>query len=204
MALEGFGDLDGAVGLLVGLDEGDEEAGEGGARAVEGVAEAVLPVRILVAQVHAAGLIVSEVAATGHFEVVILARCPDFDVVSFGGTKSDIATAELDHSVVEAELLEDGFGVGGEFVEFVEGVLRGGDFDEFHFVKLVHADESAGAESGAAGFATEAGGVAAVLDGQSVRGDDLLTMEVGDRNLGGGDEVKRIVGASVELVGELG
>ncbi|MFM8420523.1 MAG: hypothetical protein ACKOEQ_10435, partial [Verrucomicrobiota bacterium] len=39
---QGFGDEDGAVGLLVGFDQGDEEACEGGAGAIEDVGEAVV------------------------------------------------------------------------------------------------------------------------------------------------------------------
>ena len=59
--LEWSGEEDRAVGLLVGLEEGDVEAGEGGAGAVEGVAELVFAVLVLEAQRHAAGLVVAEI-----------------------------------------------------------------------------------------------------------------------------------------------
>ena len=52
VAAECFGNADGAVGLLMRFDEGDEEARERGAGAVERVAEAVFAVFIFVAQVH--------------------------------------------------------------------------------------------------------------------------------------------------------
>lgn len=204
MAAEGFGEEDGAVGLLMGFDQGDEESGEGGAGAVEGVGEAVFAVGVFVAEVHAAGLVVAEGGTAGDFEVGFLAGGPDFDVVGFGGAEADVAGAEFDDAVVEAEELEDFFGVAGEGFEGVHGGLGGGDVDELDFVELVHANEAAGAEAGAAGFTTEAGGVGGVVDGEVLVFEDLLAMEVGDGDFGGGDEVEVVFGAVVDLVAELG
>ncbi len=65
VTLEGLGDEDAAVGLLVGLDEGDKEAGEGGAGPVEGVRETVFAFGVFESEVHAAGLVVAEVGAAG-------------------------------------------------------------------------------------------------------------------------------------------
>jgi hypothetical protein len=45
------------------------------------MAELVLSIRILVAEVHAARLIVSEVGATGDLKVGALSRCPDLQIV---------------------------------------------------------------------------------------------------------------------------
>lgn len=59
--LECFGDGDGAVGVLVLLEERDNEAWEGGAGTVKGVAEVVFTVGVFVAELHAAGLVVAEV-----------------------------------------------------------------------------------------------------------------------------------------------
>ena len=58
--LESLGDVDGAVGGLMLLDESDEETGQGGAGSVEGVAEMVFALGVFVAELHAAGLIVAE------------------------------------------------------------------------------------------------------------------------------------------------
>ena len=62
--LESRGDVDGAVGGLMLLDESDEETGQGGAGSVEGVAEVVFAFGVLVAELHAARLIVAEARAT--------------------------------------------------------------------------------------------------------------------------------------------
>ena len=58
--LESLGDVDVTVGGLMLLDESDEETGEGGAGSVEGVAEMVFAIGVLVAELHAASLIVAE------------------------------------------------------------------------------------------------------------------------------------------------
>ena len=58
--LESLGDVDTPVGGLMLLDESDEETGEGGAGPVEGMAEMVFAFGVLVAELHAAGLIVAE------------------------------------------------------------------------------------------------------------------------------------------------
>ena len=62
--LESLGDVDGAVGGLMLLDESDEETGQGGAGSVEGVAEMVFAFGVLVAELHAARLIVAKTRAT--------------------------------------------------------------------------------------------------------------------------------------------
>ena len=62
--LESLGDVDGAVGGLMLLDESDEETGQGGAGSVEGVAEMVFAFGVLVAELHAASLIVAKTRAT--------------------------------------------------------------------------------------------------------------------------------------------
>ena len=63
VGVEGGGEEDGAVGLLAVFEEGDDEAGERDARAVEGVDEAGLAVGVAVFDAGAAGLEVFEVAA---------------------------------------------------------------------------------------------------------------------------------------------
>ena len=87
------------------FEQGDVEARQGGAGAVESAGETVFPLGILVAEAHAAGLVVTEARATGDFEVLAVAGCPNFDVVSFRGREADVAGAKLDGAVMQAEFL---------------------------------------------------------------------------------------------------
>src|ERR1039458_1319392 len=83
---EGRGDADGAVGLLVVLEDGEVGASDGEAAAVEGVDElGFLLAGGAEANVGAAGLKALEVGAGADFAVKLLAGQPDFEVVSFGG-----------------------------------------------------------------------------------------------------------------------
>ncbi len=130
--------------------------------------------------------------------------CPNLDVVSFGGAEADVAGAELDDAVVEAEQLEDFFGVAGDGFQRVHAGLWRGDVDQFDFIKLVHADQATGAEPGAAGLAAEAGGVGGVVDGELIELEDFVAMQVGDGDLCGGDQVEIVLGAVIDLVAEFG
>ena len=59
---------DAAVGLLAGFHQGHKKAGQGGAAAVEDVREFVFARRGFEAQIHAAGLEILAIGATGHFQ----------------------------------------------------------------------------------------------------------------------------------------
>src|SRR5678815_4642154 len=51
------------------------------------------------------------IRATGHLEVSSLARRPHFDVIGLGAGESHVASAEIDHPVMQAEQLQYAFGV---------------------------------------------------------------------------------------------
>ena len=195
---------DGSVGLLVGFEESDEESWESGAGAVDGVTEVIFAVFGFEPEGHTTGLEVIEQGATGNFEVSVLAWGPDFDIESLGGTEAEIAGAEFDHAVVEAEELEDFFGVGGEAKKLGGRLFRGGDFDELDFIELVHPNEATGTETCGASFSAEARGVSGVGDGELIGVKNFFAMEVGDGDFGGGGEVEIAVAAAVELVFEFG
>src|SRR5271167_872909 len=82
-------DFDGAVGLLMSFNEGDEQAGEGCPASVEDVRKAVVAGIGLEAEIHAASLEILAIRAARDFEVSALPRCPDFNVISFGAAKAD-------------------------------------------------------------------------------------------------------------------
>ena len=161
--MQRLGDGDAAVGLLVGLDQRHEQAGQCSAAAVEDVRVPVFAVGILVAQVHPAGLVVFAVGATGDLEVVALARCPHLDVVGGGAAEAHVGGAKLEDAVVQVERLQNLLSVAEHFLEFVVAAIRLDDLDEFHLVKLVDADHAAGADPGRAGLGSEARAVGAVI-----------------------------------------
>ena len=202
--LKGLRDEDAAIRLLAGLEEGDVNAGQRGAGAVEGVAEAVFAFGVLEAEVEPAGLEILEIGATGDFEVGVLAGSPDLDVVGFGAAEAEVAGAKLDDAVMEAEELEHLLGIGGERFEFRVGGLRGGELDQLDLVELMDADEAAGAEAGRPGLAAEAGRVGDEILRQIGEREDFLAVEVGDGHLGGGGEVELVALAAVKLLLELG
>src|SRR5690242_12084995 len=80
--LQHLGDVEAAVGPLVGLEDRRDDPGEGEARAVEGVDELRLRAGLgPVADRHPAGLVVPEVRAGADLEPTLHARRPDLEVV---------------------------------------------------------------------------------------------------------------------------
>src|SRR5204863_9660061 len=85
----------------------------------------------------------------------------------------------------------------------VEGGARGlGRFEQHHLdiVELVDAQDPAGVLAGSAGLAPEAGRVGDVVNGQDGGLDDLVAVEIGERDLGGRDQVQVVAGDDVHLV----
>ena len=197
VTIENFGQGDGAVGLLVGFDQGHVEAGEGRAGAVECVAGDVFAIGGFVAQCHAAGLEVFKVAAGGDFEVAAFAGGPDFDVVTFGSAKAHVACAEQHGAVVQTEELQHSLGVVAQGFEGVIRVLGAGDPDEFHFVELVHADEAAGVAPGTASFLAEARRVGGEADGEVGFFEEHVAVEVCDGHFGSGREEEGVRGVGL-------
>ena len=190
--------------MLVGFQQSDVDAGESGARAVEGVAKAIFAFGVLESETKAASLEVFEVGATGDFEVGVLAWGPDFDVVSLGAAEAEVAGTKLDHAVMQAKGLKDFLGVGSQRLELGVGRLGGRQFDEFNFVELMDANEAAGAEAGGPGFAPEARGISDEFFREVGEGKDFLAMEIGDGDFGSGGEVELVAFATIELLLELG
>ena len=82
----------------------------------------------------------------------------------------------------------------------LESVGRG-EFDQLDLLELVLADHAADVLAVAAGFGAEAGGVGAEAGGELGLVEGLVAEEVGDGDLGGGDEP--VVGVLI-LAGDVG
>lgn len=186
------------------FEDGDVEACECCAGSVEGVTEPVFSIFVLEAQIHATCLEVFKIGATRDFEIGVLSRRPDFDIVGASGTEPEVACAEFDHSIGEVEGLKNSLGIGCEGFERGIGMIGVANFDKFNFVELMHANEAASAESGGTRFASETWGIGGVLDRQVCERKNFLAMEVGDGDFRSGNEEEGIVLAAVLLISKFG
>ena len=199
---EGVWNFDGAIGLLVVLEDCEVGAAYGQAAAVDGVKEVgFFRAGGTVFNVCAAGLEGFEVGAGGDLAVEVLSGEPDFEVVGFGGGEAHVAGAEKHAAIREVEFFQDDFGVTGEgFVLFVR-VFRPDEFYELYSLELMLADHAADVLAVGAGFATEAGSVGAEGDRELGLFEGLVAVEIGDGDLGGGDEPVVVVLVDAGLVG---
>src|SRR5713101_6271952 len=86
--LQFLGKSDRAISLLAGLDQRREQSWKCGARSVQRMTKAIFSVGIFVAKIHPARLKLLEVGTTRNFQIRVLTRRPDFDVIGFRRTKT--------------------------------------------------------------------------------------------------------------------
>src|SRR3954468_23437874 len=113
-----IGDRDGAVWLLVHLEDRRDDPGQREARPVERVDE--LRLRALlgpVADRHAPRLVVAEVGARADLEPALDARRPDLEVVLLALHEAHLARAHEEHPVRETQALEEDLGTLGHPLE---------------------------------------------------------------------------------------
>ena len=91
----------------------------------------------------------------------------------------------------------------GERFETLPRAFRVGEFDELHLVELMLADQPPHILPIRTRLGPEAGGGGAVADREVLLGEGLVTMEVGDRDLGGRYQVQVEVVDMKEIIGEL-
>src|SRR4029077_7118690 len=106
------------------------------------MAKTVFAFRILEPEIHPPRLKIGEVRATRNFQIGILSRRPNLDVVGFGGTKAEIGGAELNYAVMQPKQLQNFLGIGGQTLVFLAGTFRGSDFDQFHFIELMDTKDA--------------------------------------------------------------
>ena len=153
-----------------------------------------------VADRHPARLEVAEVGARADLEPALDTRRPDLEVVLAGLGEAHLAGAHQQHAIGKAEALEQDLGALGHPLERLRGVLGTLEEDHLDLVELVDAHDAAGVLAGGAGLAPETGRVRRVADRQLVRLEDLVAVEVRDRDLGGRDQVELVAGHDVHLV----
>ena len=180
------------VFLLVVVADADHHARGGEAGTVQRMHERVLAANLRL-DVGAASLVVFEVRAGADFEPLLFDRGVDFEVVALGGTETEVALAEGQAVVGEAELFEEHFAEAGElFVVFV-ATFRVGEVDHLDLVELVQAEESAGVLAVGTGFTAEAGGVGADALREFGFRNHFAGVKVGQRHFCGRDEEQVVV-----------
>src|SRR5581483_5284869 len=161
-------DEHGAIGLLVILENGQPGAAHGEGAAIQSMNEFRLRLALgAVADIGAPRLKRLKIRAGGDFAEKLLAGEPDFDVVSFGRSKAHIAGTERDHTVMQSQALEDGFGVTRELLVLIVRSFRTHELHQFDFLKLVLANDSAYVFAVGTGFTAEAGSVGGERDGKA-------------------------------------
>ena len=83
------------------------------------------------------------VGAGGNFLVSTVGRQPYLQVVGLGSGESDVAGAQADHAIRQAQELQNVLGVGNHGLQVVVAFLGLGVLHHFNLVELVHADEAA-------------------------------------------------------------
>ena len=143
--LEGRRNQDTAVGLLVILQKSHQGSAHSQSGSINGMDQfrfgPSLPAET---DVGPAGLEIFKVAAGGYFPIKILSREPDFNIVGLGRSETEITGTETDHLIGQIQLFENLFGVLQQSFQFIIGIFRETKFYQFHFIKLVLADQPPG------------------------------------------------------------
>ena len=148
------------------------------------MARPVLAIRSLESQPHPARLKIPEIAARRDLQKLSHPRRPHLQVVTARRPEADVARAQLDLSVMQAELLQHRLRMATEGFQGLHGTVRVLDPDQLHLVELMHPGQTARLFPGAARLPPEAGRVGGILLGQIPFRQDFLPMQVGHWNLG--------------------
>ena len=114
--------------------------------------------------------------------------------------EAHLAGAHQEDAVGQPEPLEEDLGALGHPLERAGAVLGRLEQDHLDLVELVDAQDAARVLAGGAGLAPEARRVGDVADRQLGRLEDLVAVDVRDRDLGGRDQVQVVAGDDVHLV----
>ena len=202
---ERFRYCDAAVRLLVVLHDSYHDARQGQSRAVQRMDQTGLGFRIgAIADIGPPGLEITAVAAGANLEPLLAAGSPHLNIECFDGGEPQVAGAQLDNAVRQPQFLADVLGVAHQFGEFA---IRGLRFDELihlNLFELVPAFDAAGILPGGHFFPAEAGCMGYVINGEGGRRNDLVTVKVGQRHLGSGDEPVIFLRIMIQIIGKLG
>ncbi len=189
-----LGNVDPAVGPLVVLQDHDQGPAEGDGRAVERVDEPrSLLARRAIADIQPARLVIGAVRGAGHlavFAVLAAAGHPGFEVELAVGRPAQVARADVEHAIGNAQRLEQVFLDRQHLgVDRARGFRRA-EGEHLDLGELVDAVKPAAGPAGGAGLGPEAMRQPDVLDGQVRLVEDLVGVHSAQRDLGGADQAE--------------
>src|SRR5947199_6985412 len=152
---EDFRHDDGAVRLLIVLEDRDEAAGRRHRGRVQRVREELVAADFPRARVQPPGLVVRAIAAADHLAIRILPRKPAFDVILLRGDGADVPGAHVHDPVRDLEGAVDRLAVRPQFLVPRPAVLRAAEPELLEFVELVHPDEALRVDAVAADLPSE-------------------------------------------------
>src|SRR5216683_2568957 len=91
---------------MIVLDQRCEQPSKLQPLSVQRVAELIFPIDIFVTKIHPARLKTFKIRAARNFEIPVLARRPNLDVVSLCRAKSEIASTKFHDSIMQSEQLK--------------------------------------------------------------------------------------------------
>ena len=140
------------------------------------------------ARAHAPCLEIAADGAGGDLAIGLLAGQPGLDIVGLLRGKAHITRAQGHDAIGNVELSHHRLGAGEHALVLVARCLRRGDRDELAFPELVLAQHAARIAPRRAGFRPEARRQRGESKRQFFLGEDRFAHEIGERDLGGGDE----------------
>src|SRR5208283_528205 len=153
-----FRDHNRSISLLVILHNGNPGAAHSQSRSVKRVHEFALSAGLrLEADARAPRLKRFAVRTRRDFPEFVARGQPDFQVIGLRRSKAHVAGAEQHGAVVQSKLLQDCLGVAHQGFVFVVALVRMRELEEFHFLKLVLAQDAPRVFTRRAGFGAEAG-----------------------------------------------
>ena len=185
-----FGDGHSAIGLQVVFQESDQHTRRGHAGVVQGMSQLRLAVLILIADVQAACLGITQVRAAANLKILLLAGAPGFDIAALDLQVSQIAGAALQLANGDLHGAEQLDRVLPQLIVPGHAVLGLADDDHFLLLKLVDAVDAALLNAVGTLFLTEAGAVAGQGQGQLFALDGLVDEAADHGMLGSADQIE--------------
>ena len=155
------------------------------------------------ADVERASLEVGAVGAGSEFAIFFVNWRPVFDVVFFGGGRTQIAGSDVDNMVWNAKGLPDVFFDGEDFFVHFFGFFGKAENVHFEFVELVDAEETTSVFAVGASFFAETGGKAGIAEREFVFVDDFVHMITSEWHFGRSDQCE-IFAFDIVFVGLFG
>ena len=193
-----LGDLDGAVLLLIIFHDGNDQTVSGGS-GTDGVDKVTL-VTLLVADVETAALEAGQVGVAGDLTVGFECGIPGFDIVLFVTGCAQVAHADIDHMIGQAQCLKQSFLIfQTEFVVFGR-FFRFAENDLLNFMELMHPENTFGCSAVTASFSTETGSISRVAQRQFGTVKHVISVIADQRLFTGSDQCQILTGDIVGLI----